>query len=109
MHEVSGEDASLASGVQTTAQQVGGAVGLAVLATVALRHARGAMAHGVTAAVASTDGAALALQVGAGLAVAGGLLVAVIRFGGPVRETSPAQIPAEDSAGSGDSVAAASA
>jgi hypothetical protein len=83
MHEVSGQDASLASGVQSTAQQVGGAIGLAVLATLALRHARGALAHGVASSVASTDGAAMAFRIGAVVALAGGVLVALIRFDRP--------------------------
>src|SRR5262249_5139453 len=76
MHEVSGQDASLASGVQSTAQQVGGAVGLAVLATLALRHARSAVGHGVATSVASTHGAVLAFRVGAVVALVGALLVA---------------------------------
>ena len=81
VHQVSGEDASLASGVQATAQQMGGAVGLAVLATLALRHATTAIAHGVAVGVASTDGAVLAFRIGAGVALAGAVLVALMRFG----------------------------
>jgi len=88
MHEVSGQDASLASGVQSTAQQIGGALGVAVLSTVALRHARGAVVHGITAAVASTNGTAFALRVGAAVALAGCVMTALVRFGGPVQETS---------------------
>ena len=81
--QVSGEDASLASGIQATAQQVGGAVGLAVLATLALRHALTAVGHGVTTATATTGGAVLAFRVGAGVALAGAVLVALVRFGRP--------------------------
>jgi EmrB/QacA subfamily drug resistance transporter len=83
VHQVSGEDASLASGIQNTAQQVGGAVGLAVLASLALRHANTAVAHGVAVASASTNGAVLVFRVGAGVALAGALLVALVRFGRP--------------------------
>src|SRR6204780_1023388 len=83
MHDVSGQDASLAAGVQSTAQQVGGAVGLAVLATLALRHARSAVAHGGVSPVASTNGAALAFRAGAVVALTGGVIVALVRFGGP--------------------------
>ena len=83
MHDVSAEDASLASGVQSSAQQIGGAVGLAVLATLALRNARNAMAHGVAASVAATHGTVVALRVAALVALAGGVLVAVVRFGRP--------------------------
>ncbi len=76
MHDVSGQDASLASGVQSTSQQIGGAVGLAVLATLALRHTKSAMAHGVSASLASTQGTVLAFRVAAVVAVAGALLMA---------------------------------
>jgi EmrB/QacA subfamily drug resistance transporter len=93
MHEVSGQDASLASGVQSTAQQVSGAVGLAILATLALRHARAAVAHGVASTVASTNGAAAAFRIGAVVALAGGIIVAAIRFGGPVHAVEPVGAP----------------
>jgi predicted MFS family arabinose efflux permease len=83
MHQVSGEDASLASGVQSTAQQVGGAVGLAVLATLAIRHARSSMAHGVAASVASTHGTVLAFRVGSLVALAGAVLVALAPIARP--------------------------
>ena len=83
MHEVSGQDASLASGVNSTAQSVGGAIGLALLATVAVRHAAHAIAHGMAFGVAATAGAVLAFRIGAVIALAGGLMVGLIRFGTP--------------------------
>ena len=52
VHGVTTEDASLASGVQNAVQQVGGAIGLAVLATLAFRHAAAGVRHGVTTAAA---------------------------------------------------------
>lgn len=54
VHDVSAEDASLASGVQNAVQQVGGAVGPAVLVTLALRHAAGLVATGTDVAHAAT-------------------------------------------------------
>jgi EmrB/QacA subfamily drug resistance transporter len=78
VHGVSEEDASLASGVQSAVQQVGGAVGLAVLATLALRHAGTAMHHGVSAGAASASGTVLAYRIGAGILVAGVIAVCAL-------------------------------
>jgi MFS family permease len=73
IHGVTSEDASLASGVQNAVQQVGGAIGLAVLATVALRHTTSAVRHGVSAASASTAGTVLAYRIGAAIMLVGAL------------------------------------
>jgi EmrB/QacA subfamily drug resistance transporter len=78
VHQVSQDDASLASGVQNAVQQIGGAIGLAVLATIALRHATSAAQHGVVSASATVSGDVLAFRVGAGVLVVGGVLVAVL-------------------------------
>jgi MFS family permease len=78
LHEVTGQDASLASGVQNAMQQVGGAVGLACLVTLALRHAAGQIANGVHPNVASTSGYALAFRVGSVLLLIGGGLVLLL-------------------------------
>jgi EmrB/QacA subfamily drug resistance transporter len=75
LHQVTGQDASLASGVQSAMQQVGGALGLSVLVTLALRHASGLVHTGVRSAVASAQGYALAFHVGSALLVVGGILV----------------------------------
>jgi hypothetical protein len=64
--------------VQTTVQQVGGALGLACLVTLALRHAAGQVSHGALPAVAATGGYALSIRVAAALLVAGGALVLVL-------------------------------
>jgi hypothetical protein len=97
MHDVSGQDASLASGLESTAQQVGGAVGLAVLATLALRHTRAAMAHGVAAGLASTHGTVLALRVAAVVALVGAAFVATAPIARPRPKLSgEAEVPASD-------------
>jgi len=75
LHEVTGQDSSLASGVQSAMQQVGGALGLACLVTLGLRHAAGQIRDGVVPAVALTHGYVLAFRVGAVLLVIGGVLV----------------------------------
>jgi EmrB/QacA subfamily drug resistance transporter len=65
LHEVSAENAGLGSGVQNTVMQVGGALGLAVLVTLAVRRTASSVAAGNAAAVAATDGYALAFRIAA--------------------------------------------
>ena len=75
LQEVTGQDASLASAVQTAMQAIGGAIGLACLVTLALRHAAGQVRDDVPAAVAATHGYVLAFRLGAALTAIGGVLV----------------------------------
>lgn len=75
LHEVTGQDSSLASGVQSAMQQIGGALGLATLATLAIRHAEGLVKDGINPALASIDGSQLAFRIGAVMCVVGGILV----------------------------------
>jgi EmrB/QacA subfamily drug resistance transporter len=95
LHQVSGQDAGLASGVQSAVQQVGGAFGLALLTTVALRHIRHAVTHGTTPAVAATDGYALALFVGGILLLIGAALVMILLE--RAVSAAPAAAPAKSS------------
>lgn len=75
LHEVTGQDSSLASGVQNAMQQIGGALGLATLATLAIRHAEGLIEDGVAPALAAVEGSQLAFRVGVGMCIIGGILV----------------------------------
>jgi MFS-type transporter involved in bile tolerance (Atg22 family) len=92
LHQVNNEDAGLASGVQQAIQQVGGAVGLAALATIALRHANHQIAHGVGQALASVQGDTLAFQLGAAIMAIGAVLIAVVFE--KVESLSPDQLAA---------------
>jgi EmrB/QacA subfamily drug resistance transporter len=70
------DEAGLASGLLNTAQQVGGAIGIAVTSSVALTHTKNLVKSGEQYPAAFTSGAQWAFWVCAGLALAG--LVATI-------------------------------
>jgi EmrB/QacA subfamily drug resistance transporter len=69
-------EAGLASGLINTSQQIGGAVGIAILSTIAISTTDEAFATGTEQAVALTDGFAAAFWAGAAISFVG-LLVSI--------------------------------
>jgi len=84
-------DSGLASGLVNTSVQVGGAIGLAVLATLATERTHGLRAHGVSNAAALNSGYHLAYLIGSGL-----VGVAIVIAVGVLRSERPAAVGAMD-------------
>jgi hypothetical protein len=89
---VAAEDSGLASGLLNTTQQVGGSLGLAVLAAVSTSRIRGALESGSTLSAALTHGFTGAFTVSAILCAAAALVAIVLL---PGRRREPADVHAE--------------
>jgi EmrB/QacA subfamily drug resistance transporter len=87
-------DSGLASGLVNTSVQVGGAIGLAVLATLATERTEVALADGESTAAALNSGYHVAYLVAAGLVVVA-IAVALSTLRSPVAEAAPEPVVTE--------------
>jgi hypothetical protein len=94
MQGATASDSGLISGLANTSQQVGGALGLAVLATLSTTRSNSLLARGEQAASALTDGYHIAFATGAILVIAA-IVLTLTLLRSPGRRATPAEELAE--------------
>lgn len=76
--DVPPSESGLASGLLNASRLVGGALGLAVLTTIAVSHTSGLLDDGTAGAVAATEGYGVGFEVGAGICLVAALAAATL-------------------------------
>jgi MFS family permease len=99
MSEVSASESGLASGVVNTSFMMGGALGLAVLASLAAARTNALLASGASAESALNAGYQLAFVIGAVFAAAAGVIGAAFMRTGAHASAQDGQAPTRSSAG----------
>jgi EmrB/QacA subfamily drug resistance transporter len=89
-------EAGLASGLINTSQQIGGALGIAALSTIATSHTTDQLASGVAASPALVDGFTAAFTVGAVIAAAGVVAALTLIRRDEIEQAAPEAQPAFD-------------
>ena len=92
------EEAGLASGLINTSQQIGGALGIALLSTIAVSTTEDELARGTAAPVALTDGLVNAFWAGTAIALAGVLVSIFLVRGRDLRQPAVAEPALEEAA-----------
>lgn len=88
MSEVAPQDSGVTSGLFNTTQQVGGAIGLAILSTLVSTRTEAILAEGAPRLVALTGGYSAAFWIGSGFVATAWLLsIGMLRTPRPVEET----------------------
>jgi EmrB/QacA subfamily drug resistance transporter len=99
---VAPHEAGLASGLVNTSRLFGGALGLAILATIATSTTNSHLHHGASAGAALSDGFQVAFVVAAAFAFAGAIVAAVGLPRIPKREAEPPEERPADAAQRGE-------
>ena len=94
-HGFTDRDSGLASGLVNTSQEVGGAIGVAVLATVAVTLTNDQLAQGAEPVAALSDGFSRAFFVAAIVAVVGAVLALTLRRAGAHAAAAPSSTAVE--------------